>query len=167
MEKKLLDYRFTVKETEYKEIINGDIKKKHSVSIGLLDIKRNLVIPHPLTDFIRLKYEFKSKSISTQLAAARTITRFLNFIYTEIINENEDYANLISQGIHGLKLFHGSMYITSLSANGIKKSTVENYEVYLKEFYLFLQELKLVDLELNLAKYQDVEGKWYEESPFS
>lgn len=159
-------YSFVVRETEIEDIINGEIKRTRTVVLGLLDKKRGIVLPHPLTDFIRLKYEYQSKSLNAQLAAARTISRFLNFIYGEIIKQDEEFLNLVYLGIKGLKLIHGSRYITHLSSRGIKKETVENYEGYLKVFFLFLQEQKLVDLEFNLARYLDIEGKWIEQSPF-
>ncbi len=162
----LNNFKFVVKENEIEEFIVNKVVKKRVVNIGLYNKINKVTIPHPLTDFIRRRYEYQGVSINTVKAPAYVLCRFLNYIIDRISAGDEDFIQLVHEGICGLKLIHGSRYITYLTNTGLKRSTVFYYENYIKEFYLFLKEQSLLieDIEFNI--YQDDRGNWLKHSPF-
>lgn len=160
------DYKYVVEETEIKEVIDNTIHKKRVVSIGLLDKATRVIIPHPLTNFIRLRYEYQGVSINSMKAPAYIICRFLNFIIKRIVNKDSKFLTLVNQGIKGLTLMHGSEYLTHLTNSGLKRSTVFYYENYIKEFYMFLNEHSLLNEAISFKSFQDNKGKQVFLSPF-
>lgn len=162
----LIKFKFVVKENEIEEFIDNKVVKKRVVNIGLYNKINNVTIPHPITDFIRRRYEYQGVSINTVKAPAHVLCRFLNYIIDRISAEDEDFIQLVHEGIGGLKLIHGSRYITYLTNTGLKRSTVFYYENYIKEFYLFLKEQSLLNEDIDFNYYQDQKGNWLKYSPF-
>lgn len=162
----LNNFKFVVKENEIEEFIDNKVVKKRVVNIGLYNKINKVTIPHPLTDFIRRRYEYQGVSINTVKAPAYVLCRFLSYIIDRIGAGDEDFVQLVHEGICGLKLIHGSRYITFLTNTGLKRSTVFYYENYIKEFYLFLKEQSLLNENIDFNSYQDDRGNWLKHSPF-
>lgn len=162
----LINFKFVVKENEIEEFIDTKVVKKKVVNIGLYNEIKKVTIPHPLTDFIRRRYEYQGNSINTAKAPARVLCRFLNYIIDRISAGDENFSSLVHEGVSGLKLIHGSRYITYLTNTGLKRNTVFYYENYIKEFYLFLKEQSLLNENIDFNFYQDVKGNWLKHSPF-
>lgn len=104
-----------------------------------------LVIPHPITDFIRKVYRNRGVGYHTQLKAARVICKFLNFIYRSIGDDTKGYNELLNQGIRGLKLKHGGDFITQLTYEGVSFKHSSYCESVLTKFYIYLKENELID----------------------
>jgi integrase len=164
--KNLNNFEFVVKENEIEEFIDNKVVNKKVVNIGLYNKIDKVTIPHPITDFIRRRYEYQGVSINTVKAPAYVLCRFLNYIIDRISVRDEDFVQLAYEGIFGLKLIHGSRYITYLTNKGLKRSTVFHYENYIKEFYLFLKEQSLLNEHVDFNFYQDHKGNWLKYSPF-
>lgn len=162
----LAKYKFVVKETEIKEVVDKQIVDMRVVNIGVKDEETDIIYPHPLTDFIRIMYEYMGTSVNSQIAPANVVCRFLNYLLIKIDEKDEGFNELVFNGLRGLKLRHGSRYITYLTMKGLSKGTVSNYENYLKYFYYYLQEQGLLTLEFQIKKYINAEDKLILESPF-
>src|SRR5699024_6550786 len=143
-------YRFIVK--EIKEV-DGNNKV---VSIMIHDLRTNIQVPHPITEFITVKYSYHGKSLNSQLLPARVVCRFLNHILKSIDNKEKLYMQLSITGLKNLTLYHGSNYISHLTKSGLSRNTIKAYESILTNFYVFLSENKYInqkiDLEYNLYK---------------
>lgn len=160
------EYEFVVKEHTIQEIVDNSIAERRVVSIGLCDKNKGITVPHPLTDFILCRYEYRGVSINTTKAPAYVVCRFLNYILKRITEGDSDFKNLINTGISGLTLKHGSLYLTNLTESGLKRDTVLYYENYLKEFYLYLQEKSLLNQNINFQYSQNNKGDCFSISPF-
>jgi integrase len=157
--KELNQYRYVVKETVIEDVINETLTPNRIIMIGVKDSTNGIVIPHPIpSDFIRLKYEYQGNSFNTQKSAAEVICRFLNFIHNKITNKDEEFLSFSYYGISGLTLQHGSRFITSLTLQGRNKQTVAIYEQYLIQFYVFLQEQKLIDMQFDFSLFSRSKG---------
>src|SRR5690625_2194022 len=93
------------------ERIGGKLESSSVIIIGLRNNLTNLILPHPISNFIIQYYKNKQKRHSTQLRAARIICMFLNFIYSQIEDDVEEFAELKFKGIRGLRLAHGAKFI--------------------------------------------------------
>ncbi|MEK5443614.1 site-specific integrase [Fredinandcohnia sp. FSL W7-1320] len=167
MENELTHFRFVVRESEIEEWKSNQLVKKRVVNIGIMDKRNGFIAPHPLTDFIRTKYEFKGMGISSQINVAREIVKFLNFIYEEIENGNGNFTPLKVSGLRGLRLIHASRYITYLTAKGLKRNTVLTAEGYLTRFYHFLQQQELLEEDIMLDHQVNKMGSLVLLSPFT
>src|SRR5690625_4552260 len=83
------------------ERIGEKLEPSSVIIIGLRNNLTNLILPHPISNFIIQNYKNKQKSTSTQLRAARIICMFLNFIYSQIEDEAGDFVALQTKGIRG------------------------------------------------------------------
>lgn len=166
MNSTLTNYRFVVKEIPIKETIRDITVTNRIIAIGVQDKHTGITIPHPLTDFIRIKYAYMGKSLNSQTIPAYIVCRFLNFIYNEIKGGNDIFLSLQSEGIRGLTLSHGSKYISHLTLCGLKRSTVLQHEGILTKFYLYLQELDLIDQHFEVKSRTDANGNPIIESLF-
>ncbi|MCQ6323629.1 site-specific integrase, partial [Bacillus cereus] len=115
--------------------IANDIKSDEVVMICIKNKVNELVIPHPITDFIRKVYRNRGVGYHTQLKAARVICKFLNFIYRSIGDDTKGYNELLNQGIRGLKLKHGGDFITQLTYEGVSFKHSSYCESVLTKFY--------------------------------
>lgn len=155
-------YHWTIKEIEIEDIKgNNQLSYRRVINIVLYDKESGIFIPHPITNFIRRVYDYPGKSLSSQRNSAREITKFLNYLYERISLKDENFIDLKSQGISGLKIIHGVHYLNYLTdkvnSKGIHLSYkyVKNIESYLLKFYQYLFENGFLKDEIN-----------FEQSPF-
>ncbi|WP_335869201.1 site-specific integrase [Bacillus sp. 2205SS5-2] len=141
-------YKYIVKEIRVRDYERGQIRTKKVICIGLIDKESGLYFPHPLTDFIRIKYELVGRSLNSQTLPAYVVCRFLNFVNSQIHQEDMHFSPLIESGIYGLNLKHGSMFISHLTSKGLSYSTVTQYERILTTFYYYLKEVSFLHIDL-------------------
>ncbi|MFL0473450.1 site-specific integrase [Priestia sp. 179-F W1.4 NHS] len=165
--RKLINYRFKVKETEVLEDYNGMLKPSRVITIVIEDENTGIEIPHPLTDFIKLYFENNGVSLNTQKAPARVMCNFLNFIYTQIDEGNSDFINLRYEGIKGINLIHGSKYLSYLTAKNLKRKTVKYHDFYLTKFYKFLKDQSLLKESIEIKELNNNYGRETTESIFN
>lgn len=121
-----------------------------SIGIG---IKENeyLVLPSPLSNFIKREYKNKRKSINSQRNAAYAVTRFLNYLY----ENTKQYKELEMNGLSNLTLQHGADYISSLSiksrANKLKSNYVNSQIQYINRFYYWLNDQHILNTKINVG----------------
>ncbi|MHA4179214.1 hypothetical protein ACX168_23310 [Bacillus cereus] len=148
------NFIFRVKEYKAVEFDGEILNFKQAVGIGLYDLHREVIVPSPLTNFIKGVYGRKSQSLSSQRNAASEVCKFLNFVVERIKEKDEDFLLLQQQGIEGLTLLHGAKYIsyqTMRSKRGeIKGSYVYRMENYLVEFYYWLKKQNLIEEDFEL-----------------
>ncbi|WP_242315120.1 hypothetical protein [Bacillus cereus group sp. BfR-BA-01355] len=148
---------FRVREYKAAEFDKGILNFKQAVGIGLYDLHREVVLPTPLTNFIKGVYGRRSQSLSSQRNAASEVCKFLNFVIERTKENDEDFLSLQQEGIKGLTVLHGAKYIsyqTIRSKRGeIKGSYVYRMENYLIEFYYWLQKQNIIEKDFEL-KYK-------------
>ncbi|MCE7037871.1 MULTISPECIES: hypothetical protein [Bacillus cereus group] len=148
------NFMFRVKEYQAAEFDGEILKFKQAVGIGLYDLYRGVILPSPLTNFIKSVYGRRSQSLSSQRNAASEVCKFLNFVVERIKEKDKDFLSLQKQGIEGLTLLHGAKYIsyqTIRSKRGeIKGSYVYRMESYLVEFYYWLKKQNLIEEDFEL-----------------
>lgn len=137
-------YKFIVK--EIKNVNDYD----NIVSIMVYDKNTHIQVPHPITEFITIKYAYLGKSINSQLVPARVICRFLNYILTSIDKKDKLFMPLAITGLKKLSLYHGSNYISHLTKKGLSRSTIKLYEGVLTKFFIFLNENNYINEEIKI-----------------
>lgn len=141
-------FDFVVREYQSIDFYNNKTFIKEAIGIGLLDHKTGMVLPSPLTHFIKSVYQRKNGSLSTQRNPAYEVVKFLNFINEQIRNNNNDFGELKVDGLCGLKLEHGSYYISYLASKAINGDMDGSYvfrmEKYLIEFYRWLNKQEIL-----------------------
>ncbi|WP_066298137.1 hypothetical protein [Bacillus sp. FJAT-29937] len=154
---------FVVSEYESLHIYDDREFIVQSIGIGVKSFSTNNIIPSPLTNFIKRRYRDKGKGISSQRNCAYAITRFLNYVYGQVILNDEDFIHLKEEGICGLNLTHSARYITYLSlrakANEITPNYVHDQMKYLVYFYYWLAEDKIIHDLFELSYYTTGKGK--------
>lgn len=145
------NFKFVVKEVKYNEV---DISNENrEIMICLENISYKSTIPHPFTDYIKSRFSYYGKSLNSQLLSARIICRFLNYLIQQVDNRHPDFVNLKSKGIYNLNLYHGSMYISTLTQKGLKVETVKQTDRTLTSFYLYLKEFNYINTKLDIEYY--------------
>ncbi|PGA47066.1 site-specific integrase [Bacillus toyonensis] len=132
-------------------------KEKKSDEVVMICIKNKvneLIIPHPITDFVRKAYRNRGVGYHTQLKAARVICKFLNFIYSNIEDDIAGYNELSIKGLRGLQLKHGGDFITQLTYEGISFKHSDYCENVLTKFFIYLKEHKLIDQDFQIVYRQ-------------
>lgn len=162
----LLNYKFVSREVTVNEIIQGKIRNIKVIMIGVLDKLSGIVYPHPLTHFIKSQYEYYGKSLNSQDAPAKEVTKLLNYCLQMIEEEHEEFIELKQRGLRGLKRKHGSLYITSLSLKGLQSTTVKQYEKYLSLFYVYLKKMDLIDEVFSIENQINAKGEIIYKSVF-
>ena len=144
-------YRFIVK--EIKEI---DSNSK-TISIMIHDARTSIQVPHPITEFITVKYAYHGKSLNSQLLPARIVCRFLNYILKSIDKKDKLFMQLAITGLKNLNLYHGSSYISHLTRSGLSRNTIKQYEGTLTKFFMFLSENNYINerIEPEFNYYKD------------
>ena len=134
-----INNRFVVREYPLPHYYTGKVFEEKVIGIGVLDLETNIILPSPLTNYIRSNFTGKSGSLNSQRNGASELTKFLNYIIEQINHNNPDFIELKNTGLFGLNLLHGSEYITYnsiRSKNGeISSGYVYRLEYYLKKFY--------------------------------
>lgn len=148
-----LTYKFVARQRRIKQKIGHEEKKVDVIHIGLHCNETGITLPYPpFTYLIKKLYKNKGSGINTQAQFANILCRFLNFILERIEEGDKLYLELKYTGIHGLKLTHGSEFITYLTNNQLSRDTVKIYMNYLSNFYWFLQEMKIIAPEKTITK---------------
>lgn len=144
-------YKFIVKE------INELDDNNKVVSIMIHDLNTNLHVPHPITEFITVKYAYRGKSLNSQLLPARVVCRFLNYILKSIDQKDKLFMQLSVTGLKNLNLYHGSNFISHLTRTGLSRNTIKLYESVLTNFFVFLSENEYINESINIQYnyYQD------------
>lgn len=141
----LSNYKFISKEVVINEIIRSKMRDTKIIMIGVLDKQSGIVYPHPITHFIKSKYEFDGRSVNSQDSPAQIVCRLLNFCLQKIEEGHKDFVELKQTGLRGLRRRHASKFITHLTLEGLQRATVVYYERYLSAFYVYLKEMSLID----------------------
>ena len=81
--------------------------------------------------------------MSSQRNAAYELIKFLNYTNKQIRDKATEFINLKEEGLFGLKLIHGSQYISYLSLKARNEELSSDYiykkiESYLIKFYQWL-----------------------------
>lgn len=133
--------------------IQGKAINERVIGIGIKQMHTNEIYPSPITNYIRNKYRRKTKSLSSQRNAAYELIKFLNYVRDQIKQGHEDFITLRYDGVFGLKLIHGSHYITHMSIKTKNKELSSNYvyrmEGYLINFYKWLTENQIISEPIN------------------
>ncbi|MDG5471752.1 hypothetical protein P6709_08325 [Jeotgalibacillus sp. ET6] len=159
-----MSYEFVVKQMKIKEIRQGDLVEEDKIFLCIEDKETGIVLPHPLSNFIKSTFDRKSLALKTQKNYAEEIKKFLNYILDCISDEEEMFLELRSNGISGLKLKHGSSYITSLTqrvrANEIIAQQVRDADRMLTKFYFWLSEQGLITENIQYREdIRSIKGK--------
>lgn len=161
--------RFVVREFEETSKTGNPF---NSIGIG---IKENdyLVLPSPLSNFIKREYRNKGKSINSQRNAAYAVTRFLNFLFQNL----QQYNELKIGGLSNLNLQHGADYISHLSlksrANKLNSDYVKSEIQYINRFYHWLHEQQILNDKISVSyktinygrKAIEIKNNLFESSP--
>lgn len=152
----LTNYEYFARETQIQRTVENTTINQTVVNIGIRNKTDGTIAPSPLTDFIIKYYESNSSRLNTSKAPANLIVRFLNFVNKKIEENDSDFIKLRYEGIKGLNLQHASNFLTYQSiVKKNKRETVEQYENYLNDFYVFLHTRGLTN------NYSVTEGTIY------
>jgi integrase len=146
---------FLTKEIEIKHFYKGQEKKEKVLNICYKN-ELNCVLPHPVTDFIRLYYQNKGLSLNSQKNAARELCKFLNFINEQISNNNINYDELKYLGITGIRIEHFVGYFEMLYAQGVKKTNFDFSIKTLTNFIYYLNKNHIVENQIILDERYEV-----------
>src|SRR5699024_79576 len=136
------EVKFILREVKLKYIDRRDIV------ICLKDDKTGLTIPHPINEFINLKYNSSKVSLNTQRLVGNIICQYLNFL-SEKVKYNEQYNDLKFMGFKGLNIDYGLDFINSKKRLGLSKDYIDLIIYYLSDFYLYLNDSKITSLNLD------------------
>ncbi|MGI2773895.1 hypothetical protein [Bacillus cytotoxicus] len=82
--------------------------------------------------------------------------KFLNYINKQIENEATEFVNLKQEGLFGLRLIHGSQFISYLSLKARNEELSSDYiyriESYLIKFYQWLSTNQIIHEKINAEK---------------
>jgi len=164
----LENYRWFARETKIEHLLgNSQLEERTVVTIGVKDIESEFQVPHPITHFIRQKYQYKGKSLSSQMNPAREIVKFLNFINEQIIIGRSEFQVIAEKGFRGLQLIHAARYITSCAEKKLAykyvKSSIERYLIH---FYDYLTRMELLDEDIEFSTYVNRLGEEVIITPF-
>lgn len=139
--------RAIVREFEFK--IGEDVTEK-AIAIAIKD-KNGIIMPSPLSNFIKSEYINKGLSLQSQKNAAETIVRMLNYLYKRVDNGLEE--ELRHYGFSALTLEHAADYITARSyctrlnkdhPNKLTGNYVNCEIIYINNFYYWLEKQKFL-----------------------
>ncbi|MCZ0871246.1 site-specific integrase [Peribacillus sp. AS_2] len=160
-------YKFVVRETLIEDLLgNNRLENKRVINIGVQDIVTGIIVPHPITHFIRSTYEYKGVSLSAQINPAREIVKFFNFIYEQIGLQESEFLNLPKKGIRGLQLIHGARFITHQTHKKLSRNYVLQIERYLTHFFEYLTKMELIDEEIEFDSFVNRKQEEIMISPF-
>lgn len=110
--------------------------------------ENGIKIPHPITNFLRQKYENKSAEPNTVKTYAEIIKGFLNYIYESV---NPKFEKVKRNGISQLNSEHIIMYINSLTykyKNGeLKANSIHQQIRVFNSFFIWLNNQGLIEYE--------------------
>lgn len=139
--------RAIVREFEYK--IREEISEK-AIAIAIKD-RNGIIMPSPLSNFIKTEYINKGLSLQSQKNAAETIVRMLNYLYKRVENGLEE--ELRHYGFSAITLEHAAHYITNRSyctrlnkdhPDKLSSNYVLSEIMYINNFFYWLEKQKLL-----------------------
>ncbi|MEB1808986.1 MAG: hypothetical protein LPK26_17145 [Bacillaceae bacterium] len=159
-----MGFNFVVKQMKIKEIRQGTLVEEDKIFLCIEDKKTGMLLPHPISNFIKGTFERKSLSIKSQKNYADELKQFLNYIVDSIDDEEETFIGLKSNGIKDLRLIHGASYITHLTqrvrAGEIVAQKVSDADRILTKFYFWLSEQTLINEKIQYREeVRSVKGK--------
>ncbi|MDI3091473.1 hypothetical protein QJ133_10060 [Priestia megaterium] len=147
--------RYVVREYNLPQLNDENESYFPAIGIGVRDSTTNIILPSPLSNFIKTNYRNKGKSLSSQRNSAYAVTRFLNYVDDNVKSGNEEFKNLRIEGLSGLSLIHGSKYISSLSMRSRKQQLnskyINNQIHYLIDFYFWLKKQTIIKDDFELS----------------
>lgn len=129
--------------------VRGNISEK-AIAIAIKD-KNGIIMPSPLSNFIKSEYINKGLSLQSQKNAAETIVRMLNYLYKRVEDGLE--KDLQHYGLSALTLEHAAKYITDRSyctrlnidnPNKLSSDYVFSEILYINNFFYWLDKQKLL-----------------------
>lgn len=164
----LENYKWFVTETKIEHLLsNSQLEEKTVVTIGVKDINNDFQVPHPITHFIRQKYQYTGKSLSSQMNPARELVKFLNFINEQIILGKPEFQIIAEKGFKGLQLIHAARYITYCAEKKLAyKYVKDSIERYIIHFYDYLIKMELLDESIEFDTYVNRRGNEVIITPF-
>ncbi|WP_052353834.1 hypothetical protein [Neobacillus jeddahensis] len=155
---KKTDYRFVVHQYTLDEVVGDKTYPQEVVGIGLYDPYKDCIYPLPITKFLE-QFRNKNGSLSSQKNPAEAIKRFLNYCREYAMENDPDFLDIKEKGIKGLRLQHGSHYITSLSQRcrfeELDPDYVRQDIRYLNKFYFYLQSEGIIVKQFD-KEYKEV-----------
>ncbi|PLT30511.1 hypothetical protein [Peribacillus deserti] len=162
----LSNYKFVARETEFNEIVQGKMRNIKAVTIGVLEKTTGIIYPHPVTDFIKSQYGDTGGTINSQSAPASLICRFLNFCIQKIDDGDAEFHDLNHIGLSALERKHASKFITTKTFEGLQPSSINQYDTYLTQFYIYLKKANLIDEEFPIEGKKNSKGEIIHKSIF-
>jgi integrase len=161
-------YKWFATETKIEHLLgNNQLEEKTVVTIGIQEIDTGFQVPHPITHFIRQRYQYAGKSLSSQMNPAREIVKFLNFINEQIILGKPEFQIISEKGFMGLQLIHGARYITYCAEKKLAyKYVKDSIERYLIQFYDYLNKMDLLGNGIEFDTYVTRHGNEVIITPF-
>lgn len=161
-----MSFKYKVRPYTRYSYINGEVFTQKTFGIGVQSEGSNIIIPSPITNYLKSRHSRKGKSINSIKSVGDEIVKFLNFCIDCLQSNNTKFIELKDKGLYGLDLKHGSEYIsyqTSRAENGdIQPNYIYRIEGMLIDFYKWLQQEKIVQIpELEEFIQEGCEG-----SPF-
>ncbi|MEH6839083.1 hypothetical protein V7Z47_10890 [Priestia megaterium] len=147
--------RYVVREYNLPQLNDENESYFPAIGIGVRDSTTNIILPSPLSNFIKTNYRNKGKSLSSQRNSAYAVTRFLNYVDDNVKSGDEEFKSLRIEGLSGLSLIHGSKYISSLSMRSRKQQLnskyISNQIHYLIDFYFWLKKQTIIKDDFELS----------------
>ncbi|HWO78637.1 MAG TPA: hypothetical protein VNM69_22475 [Bacillus sp. (in: firmicutes)] len=137
----------------------GNYEKKQISIICLSDLKNNVRIIHPITDFILSKWRYHT--YNTQRKHALNATMFLNYLL-----ENKRQFKLSS--LNDLEIRHGESFLNNMTELEKSRGTVKDIERTLIQLFSYLLKQNVLPKipPDKLATYKNINGKDINISPF-
>lgn len=159
-----MSYEFVVKQIKVMETRNGILYEEDKIFLSIENKNTGLLLPHPITNFIKSSFDRKSLALKTQKNYAEEIKQFLNYILQCIEDENEVFMELKNVGVRGLRLIHGSSYLTYLTQRvrleNISPKKVFDAERILTKFYFWLSDQNIISEKVQYREEtRKVKGK--------
>ncbi|MBT2605583.1 hypothetical protein J7E55_21615 [Bacillus sp. ISL-53] len=155
---KKLDYRFVVHQFTLDEVVGEKTYPLEAVGLGLYDPYKDIIYPLPITKFLE-QFRNRNGSLSSQKNPAEAVKRFLNYCRKNAAENDPDFLDIKEKGIKGLKLEHGSHYITWLSQRcryeDLSPDYVKDDIRYLNKFYYYLQSEGIIKKQFE-REYKEI-----------
>ncbi|ARK21855.1 tyrosine-type recombinase/integrase [Sporosarcina ureae] len=137
---------------------NGKVEKKHCAVIGLKDMKLDVHVIHPISEFIIDNW--RNRQYNTQRKHANNLVQFLNYLI-------ENRKKLSLHSLSDIQINTGTEYLNYLALKGVRKSTVKDAERTLTKFYYWLVKIEVLSLATK-SSFEEKENHLgtYLESPF-
>lgn len=161
-----MDIQFVKTEISIESQVGNELIPSKEIIICMKDNTSGILLPHPISNFIKKYFVNKGASLNHQKNAAYTITRFFNFILEEIHNNNESFIHLKEEGIPSLNREHATAFLNHLSLDEkLSHSTIKIRTSYITQFYDFLHKQKIINIPF-LIQEKEINHKITLVNPF-